>query len=942
MSDTELKIEITVDIGSVEPAITQVKSAIEGLGGSKSAIEGLGAAVEGAKAHFASMGAETEGWSSKLMSSAGGALSQITELAGGAGAIAGAAISAGQKVYEFAESIAKTAEENKHLAQSSGLSTGRIQELRAVSTMTGTSVDTLAKGVGQLSTSALTAAAGNSTSAAALKKLGVSANDGKTDLQRFFTIADGFKKLPDDTQRAALATQIFGQSGKDLLPILSQGSAGLNDMMSKAQDYGVADTAVAQSAQANGEALADSLHEGELGWQGLTNVAADAFGPVLKEVIDDINSLIKAFIQSYTEGGVVAVIVQVLKTVFTEVVTVIESVAAIFGALWDAVSEVVSSIVDAVTGAFGAKLPNMFGNSDTALNIFKDVFTIVTQTVVGLIDVIVGTVRQVIDWLGLFAKVANDALTLNWGKIGSDWKSGMDKITSDAEADAKRVGDAWRKAAEAANDIRNGGKGAPPPAKPGKSGGGQGDSSDGKSKHHGGAGGGGGSGHGGGHAGGAGRRGSSGSPAGAATQSHDDDAGTKALEQELDKRKAAYQAEQAAQKTFLDFSKQQELDYWNEVVKRTNISENQRNAAKQKAAELSVQIVKEEHEQQIQIDEDKAQTALRLKQGQIQSDEDAAKFRVQMGQETEEQLLAQEKDFEKQRYDAERADLQRRAELQKNNKVEYQKILDQIVLLAQQHQQKLNQLEQQGVLQRTQSERQAINSIASSWSQAIGKMLTLQSSFASTLKSMWQSVQQAVASMISSTVQKWITSEHTKNAATGAGTAERTAMEQTAATQSIATSAFSALKQIAHQAAVAAAGAYSAIARIPVVGPVLAPAAAAAALIAVYKLGQSVFSAEDGAGDVPFDNAPFLLHRNEMVLPANIAAPLRSMIAGGGAPANSNAPAPANDGGGDAHLHLHGDIIHNPAQLEAWFKRNAPAIGAGVRQYVRQGGTTGR
>jgi hypothetical protein len=162
---------------------------------------------------------------------------------------------------------------------------------------------------------------------------------------------------------------------------------------------------------------------------------------------------------------------------------------------------------------------------------------------------------------------------------------------------------------------------------------------------------------------------------------------------------------------------------------------------------------------------------------------------------------------------------------------------------------------------------------------------------------MWQSVQQVVGNMISSVVQKWITAEATKTLASLHGAAERAGIDKEAAAQSIATSALSALKQIAHQAAVAAAAAYSAISHIPVVGPALAPAAAAAALVAVYKLGQSVFSAEGGAGDVPFDNAPFLLHRNEMVLPASIATPLRSMISGA---ANSNAPFAANDISGTA------------------------------------------
>jgi hypothetical protein len=130
-------------------------------------------------------------------------------------------------------------------------------------------------------------------------------------------------------------------------------------------------------------------------------------------------------------------------------------------------------LADFVSGAFGVKIPSYTQYAGQALNVFKDVFTIVTQTIIGLIDGIVLVVRQVIDWLRLFGTVANDVFTLNWGKIGSDWKSGMDRIASDAEADAKRVADAWRKAAEAVNDIRNGAKGTPAVGGSGGAGGGQ-------------------------------------------------------------------------------------------------------------------------------------------------------------------------------------------------------------------------------------------------------------------------------------------------------------------------------------------------------------------------------------------------------------------------------------------------------------------------------------
>jgi hypothetical protein len=78
----------------------------------------------------------------------------------------------------------------------------------------------------------------------------------------------------------------------------------------------------------------------------------------------------------------------------------------------------------------------------------------------------------------------------------------------------------------------------------------------------------------------------------------------------------------------------------------------------------------------------------------------------------------------------------------------------------------------------------------------------------------------------------------------------------------------------------AAASTYAATADIPIVGPVLAPVAAAGAFAAVMAF--DVFSAAGGF-DIPAGLNPVTqLHAREMVLPAGIADPLRASLAGGG------------------------------------------------------------
>ncbi|QHJ75217.1 tape measure protein [Brevundimonas phage vB_BsubS-Delta] len=136
------------------------------------------------------------------------------------------------------------------------------------------------------------------------------------------------------------------------------------------------------------------------------------------------------------------------------------------------------------------------------------------------------------------------------------------------------------------------------------------------------------------------------------------------------------------------------------------------------------------------------------------------------------------------------------------------------------------------------------------------------------------------------------TAEGAKTGATVAGAATRTATEAAASTAAKGFSISTALTDIGANAVRAATGAYAALAGIPIIGPVLAPAAAAAALYGVYSIGRKMFSAEDGFGSVPYDGAVTELHKEEMVLPAKYANPLRDGLANGNGFGGGEQPAP--------------------------------------------------
>lgn len=234
----------------------------------------------------------------------------------------------------------------------------------------------------------------------------------------------------------------------------------------------------------------------------------------------------------------------------------------------------------------------------------------------------------------------------------------------------------------------------------------------------------------------------------------------------------------------------------------------------------------------------------------------------------------------------------------------------QIEALEAQHEDRMTELHAQGAERQRQVDvvaqnvqrngwREVWTSMEQTFSQTISGLIERTTSWADAFMQIQNMLIQKFVEWAVKVVMEHIWMEQTRTAATAVSATTRTAIGATATATGLAQSAMLALGDIANSAMRAAAGAYAAIAGIPFVGPVLAPMAAMAALAAVLALGKSLVSARGGMGDVPYDGMLAQLHKNEMVLPASIASPLRSQLSRGG------------DGGvfgdhakaGDTHIH---------------------------------------
>ncbi|HEY2710059.1 MAG TPA: hypothetical protein VGI95_18590 [Caulobacteraceae bacterium] len=182
-----------------------------------------------------------------------------------------------------------------------------------------------------------------------------------------------------------------------------------------------------------------------------------------------------------------------------------------------------------------------------------------------------------------------------------------------------------------------------------------------------------------------------------------------------------------------------------------------------------------------------------------------------------------------------------------------------------------------------------------------------------------------------------VANAHAGTIATLAGVNANVAAKRAGAVQGLAISGEAGMKDIVNAAAQAAGNAYNAMSGIPVVGPILGAAAAATVFGAVMAF-KGLISSAAGGFDIPAGVNPLTqLHAQEMVLPARLANPMRSMLAdyqtgGAGVSAPSSSAA---SGDLHAHFHINGDM--DGPSFKTFLRANQDHLSTVLQEMGRKG-----
>jgi hypothetical protein len=211
--------------------------------------------------------------------------SAVTKIA--AAAVAGFSLHAlGSWIMNAAESVIAT---NK-FAREIGATTQGLSELQYGMRSLGGDNQTLDAGLSTLNQTLGNAVTGGSAAADTFARLGLSAAtlaSMPTD-QAFIKIAGAIAAIPDAGGRAAAAVQIFGESAGALLPLLSQGEAGLAAMADAAKNARQSITDI-EAAQIELAGIAAKELGGNL--DGVARQIAISLSPWIIAAVDEFRKL---------------------------------------------------------------------------------------------------------------------------------------------------------------------------------------------------------------------------------------------------------------------------------------------------------------------------------------------------------------------------------------------------------------------------------------------------------------------------------------------------------------------------------------------------------------------------------------------------------------------------------------------------------------------------
>ena len=277
------------------------------------------------------------------------------------------------------------------LSAQTGLSTDTLEKYNAVAELADVSIETFTGSLAKTTKAMGEAQKGSKKYVEAYKQLGVSVTDANGNLRDsedvYWETVDALKGIENETERDALAMELFGKKAQDLNTIIDMGSEGFKELEQTAVDMGA--VLGGEGLQALG-ALDDQMQIFSSTTGATKNILASAFAPAMSGALEGVNGLAGSFngliaaVLSGDGGGIESAMTMVSE----QVTAMVGNVSSMLPELLTIAQNLISTLVQVIADnaplilSEGAKmLGSLLSGISSSLGSILPVILSVVQTV---------------------------------------------------------------------------------------------------------------------------------------------------------------------------------------------------------------------------------------------------------------------------------------------------------------------------------------------------------------------------------------------------------------------------------------------------------------------------------------------------------------------------------------------------------------------------------
>jgi len=222
-------------------------------------------------------------------------LKSIQKVIGAAfGAVSIAALTKfGTKLTKVLSDVAKFQDQIAKTSKAIGISTTALSGLAFAADRSGASLESVVTGLRTISRRASDASNGLKTAERSFEMLNIQVEDSEGNLKTaedlLIEVADRFAKMTDATRKAALAQELFGRGGIELIPLLNEGARGIKNLQKRADELGITFNEIAAK---QGEDFVDAMRDIEGAFEGLKNLLAIDLLPSMTSFVNSLTDVI--------------------------------------------------------------------------------------------------------------------------------------------------------------------------------------------------------------------------------------------------------------------------------------------------------------------------------------------------------------------------------------------------------------------------------------------------------------------------------------------------------------------------------------------------------------------------------------------------------------------------------------------------------------------------